>query len=177
MCAVIWFALVSWQWNIIAHLILSWTCKILQSNRTYCTVWSPSQNPTYAVHVYLSKPDRSTVKISKCNIKKGGGNQPCVHVSWTTPCFSPVPGVDEFRPQAEPLQRFIADDDEDGGWQGGDNASGESLGQAPHALLSHELLKCFNHWWTAFHLVEGKGLFFFKKPTMCHGYKKYSHPC
>lgn len=53
--------------------------------------------------------------------------------------------MDELRPQAESLQRLIADDDEDGGGQGGDDASGEALGQAPHALLSHELVKCFNH--------------------------------
>lgn len=54
-------------------------------------------------------------------------------------------GVDQLRPQAQPLQRLVADDDEDGGGQGRDDASRETLGQAPHALLGNELLKRFNH--------------------------------
>lgn len=77
------------------------------------------------------------------------------------PCFSPVSGVDELGTQAEPLQRLVADDNEDGRRQGGDDPSGETLGQAPHALLSHELLKRCSHRRTAFHLEEGG-----KKKTM-----------
>lgn len=53
--------------------------------------------------------------------------------------------MDELRSQAEPLQGLVADDYEDGGWQGRDDASRETLGEAPHAFLSNELLKCFNH--------------------------------
>lgn len=61
-------------------------------------------------------------------------------------------GVDELRPQAQPLQRLVSDDNENGGGHGGDDASRETFGQAPHALLSHELLKRFNHRRAAFHL-------------------------
>lgn len=63
-----------------------------------------------------------------------------------------MPRINQLGPQTQLLQRLVADDHDDGGGRGGNDACGQSFGQPPAALLLDQLLERLDDGGPAFNL-------------------------